>query len=636
VEDARVSAVATVPATRSDASGAGTPASPAVAPATNRWLYGPASDLFLGCGLAYALFFLVLVFAGDGVRGVVPYELSPLLALVAGAPHYGATLLRVYERSEDRRAYLFFTLHLTVLVWAVFVACLWSVWIGSIVLTIYLTWSPWHYTGQNYGIALLFLRRRGVRVTPLAKRLIHSSFVLSFLLTAAAIHGAHVGSSYAPVSYESTQYQLIPLRIPAALDEVLFYGLGAAYLASLGAAALLLGREARLRALAPTACVVATQALWFAVPVLARHAGALQGIDPLSASNAGYTFLWIAAAHSVQYLWISSYYARAGGRAPSQTGYYAKALLAGSAIWVMPTLAFAPGLLGTVPYDSGLAVMAAAAVNLHHFLLDGAIWKLRDGRVARILVRSAGASGAAADAAPAAAPSGLRAWPAVAVLGAVSVFVLGYGTIEQEVGVRGALTRGDFPRAEAGIARLGWIGRDGPMIHTAYGLAAAEAGRMEAARSSLERALALHPTAETWRALASVQQRAGDEGGAVRSYLAALEARPGWAEAANDLAWLRATAADAALRDPSDAVRLAESAARATGLRSAPVLDTLAAAYAAALRFPEAVATGERAAALAKQAGDDALATQIEERVAGYRASRPYRASAASTGAPAS
>jgi hypothetical protein len=48
-------------------------------------------------------------------------------------------------------------------------------------------------------------------------------------------------------------------------------------------------------------------------------------------------------------------------------------------------LAFTNFGLSPVPFDTGLLLLVNAAVNLHHFVLDGAIWKLRDGTVARIL-----------------------------------------------------------------------------------------------------------------------------------------------------------------------------------------------------------------------------------------------------------
>ena len=69
------------------------------------WLFGPVPDLLFGCGLAYMIVFVGLAVAGPGVTLWLPATLLPLLAVIAGGPHYGATLLRAYERKEDRAKY---------------------------------------------------------------------------------------------------------------------------------------------------------------------------------------------------------------------------------------------------------------------------------------------------------------------------------------------------------------------------------------------------------------------------------------------------------------------------------------------------------------------------------------------------
>jgi spermidine synthase len=105
----------------------------------------------------------------------------------------------------------------------------------------------------------------------------------------------------------------------------------------------------------------------------------------------------------------------------------------------------------------------------------------------------------------------------------------------------------------------------------------------------------------------------------VRLLEAALASDPGSVAALNELAWLRATAAEPAWRDTSEALRLS---ARALALATRPdanALDTRAAALAAAGRFAEAVATAERAVALAREAHDETLATTAALRLAGYR-----------------
>jgi spermidine synthase len=81
----------------------------------------------------------------------------------------------------------------------------------------------------------------------------------------------------------------------------------------------------------------------------------------------------------------------------------------------------------------------------------------------------------------------------------------------------------------------------------------------------------------------------------IRHYREAVRIRPTFEKALNNLAWLLATARDPALRDPAYAVSLAERAVESSGASDPAVLDTLAAAYAAAGRFDDATQTGERA-----------------------------------------
>ena len=96
------------------------------APPQRRWFFGPVSDLGLGCGLLYGGFFAWQALAGPELRATLPYELLPLLTLLLGAPHYGATLLRVYEQREDRRRYAVFAVYLTILLAAAYAA--WLPW----------------------------------------------------------------------------------------------------------------------------------------------------------------------------------------------------------------------------------------------------------------------------------------------------------------------------------------------------------------------------------------------------------------------------------------------------------------------------------------------------------------------------
>ena len=81
----------------------------------------------------------------------------------------------------------------------------------------------------------------------------------------------------------------------------------------------------------------------------------------------------------------------------------------------------------------------------------------------------------------------------------------------------------------------------------------------------------------------------------IRHYREAVRIRPDFRTAANNLAWLLATARDPSLRDPALAVSLAERAAALSAAPDPSVLDTLAAAYAAAGRYGEAARVAEQA-----------------------------------------
>jgi hypothetical protein len=154
------------------------------------WLYGRAPDLLIGAGLGYVLSIpLLVLLAGIGGIAAWPVAVVALFSLFISGPHYGATILRVYEHREDRRKYAFFAVWVTIALCGFFVLGLHDVLVGSILITVYATWSPWHFSGQNYGLTLMFLRRRGVAVDQRAKRFLYASFVLSFVLAILVLHG---------------------------------------------------------------------------------------------------------------------------------------------------------------------------------------------------------------------------------------------------------------------------------------------------------------------------------------------------------------------------------------------------------------------------------------------------------------
>src|SRR5881409_1226129 len=120
-------------------------------------------------------------------------------------------------------------------------------------------------------------------------------------------------------------------------------------------------------------------------------------------------------------------------------------------------------------------------------------------------------------------------------------------------------------------------------IRPDYGLAHNNLGNVLLGRGNPGEALRLDPSnAEAHYNVGSVLRSRGDLSEAAGQFREALQLKPDWIPAVASLAWLLATAADAALRDANQAIRFAERAADLTGRQDASAIDVLAAARAEA------------------------------------------------------
>ncbi|MEE3332465.1 MAG: hypothetical protein VX246_16485 [Myxococcota bacterium] len=158
--------------------------------------------------------------------------------------------------------------------------------------------------------------------------------------------------------------------------------------------------------------------------------------------------------------------------------------------------------------------------------------------------------------------------------------------------------------------------------HGMHGIALAKRGQNAEARRSLERAIELEPGyASPYFNLALLDLRAGDRETAVSRLESTLERNERHPQAALQLSWLLATQLP---RDPDSskrAIRLAKQGIT-LGSVSSESLDILAAAYASAGRFDQALRYGERARAHAMREGKPVAA--IAQRLSKYRAGEAW------------
>ncbi|MGA2178884.1 MAG: tetratricopeptide repeat protein [Verrucomicrobiota bacterium] len=115
---------------------------------------------------------------------------------------------------------------------------------------------------------------------------------------------------------------------------------------------------------------------------------------------------------------------------------------------------------------------------------------------------------------------------------------------------------------------------------------------------------------------------------AIAHYQKALQINPDYLDALNNLAWLLATCPDAHVRDGVQAVKYAGRACELTHYGVTSFVGTLAAAYAEAGRYDDAIAAAQKACVLASAAGEQDLLEKNQKLLALYRAHQPYHEAA--------
>jgi tetratricopeptide (TPR) repeat protein len=359
-----------VPASRNERAGA--PPLPASSGASSSpWIYRPWLDLLVGCGGISAPLLLAAWLAASHARGWA-FGFY-FLALIFNYPHFMATIYRAYRTREEFQKYRIFTLHMTALIALTAILAHADFRLVPWVFTLYINWSPWHYSGQNYGLLMMFARRGGTSVTAGERRLLHWAFIASFVMLLVSFH---TGVSNDPfvISLNLPERISIPARVAGGVLYVFFSGWVIAAWVKRGG----------WKGMAAPLTLLLTQGLWFVLPT------ALGLVAGSAVPQTRYSSGILAVLHSAQYLWITSYYARREARAAGNTswrmGTYFVTLIAGGIALFIP----GPWLVSyAFHYDFAVSFLIfTALVNIHHFILDGAIWKLRDSRVSSLLVKS--------------------------------------------------------------------------------------------------------------------------------------------------------------------------------------------------------------------------------------------------------
>ncbi len=321
-----------------------------------RTFVNPAFD-YLAVGGGLSMLLTALLAAGVVPLGHAVLTASlPSLLFFGNIAHFAGSTVRLYTKRGSFESLPFVTMALPLLTVAALSAAIWQPALGRHLLALYLTWSPFHYAAQTYGLALMYCYRSGstpsdaqklqLRVTSLAP------FVYSFLSSPDAGLAWFVPEAVL-ARHATLQAALSQLALPLALASLAL---------PLGLFASLLRRGPAM----PLICVTLTlsNGLWW---VTLPYLGA---------------FAWSTVFHSLQYLAIVLvFHVRERMARPENRGgwlhhaarFYGACLLLGYGLFQVWPLAYVAAGFGWA--ESVLLV--TAVINIHHFVVDAYIWRLR-------------------------------------------------------------------------------------------------------------------------------------------------------------------------------------------------------------------------------------------------------------------
>jgi hypothetical protein len=320
--------------------------------------------LLLGPGATVLVSAIFVALWASG-RTAAAAALATWLSLLVLGPHYAATYRRAYGSFEVLRAHPVVTLLVPVLVVAGAAAAVASPRFAPFYFLAYVGWSGYHYSGQSLGVAMLFPLRQKARLDAREKRLLALPLYGSWILSLLGL--MRVGTDARNSAYSIVTKTFAPWDLPTWMLVALVLPLLASF-----AGVALVARERRRRGVplpALTIAVVATQVLWFV--------GGL--FHPF------FNIVLVPVFHSLQYLALTSWHFTRGERRVLPFGFYVVTVL-------VLGLVINPGLLAVfVPTASSPRALTTAAavisaINLHHFLMDGRIWRMRERRVAQAFV----------------------------------------------------------------------------------------------------------------------------------------------------------------------------------------------------------------------------------------------------------
>lgn len=345
--------------------------------ATARALLGrafihPAVDYAIIGGGWSMLATAVLLYRPSLTTRLEPAVLASLI-LIVNSSHFAASTVRLYSRPRALRELPFLTMTFPLVALLGLTASVaYPELLGRHLQALYLTWSPFHYAAQTYGLAAMYCHISEVRLSARDRWLL-------WLACMAPFTRSFLGAQSSGLGWFVSRESLVALPlVPQALGALTLLLLVLTFVLPF-VLALRVYQGGRQALPLTVVLLMVSNGLWWTA------------LDALGA------FVLATIAHGLQYLAIVLvYHVRDRVREPGNrhgwlfhaATFYGTCLGLGYALFYCWPWAF-------VWAGAGLAesmLMVVATINVHHFVVDRYIWRSRSVSNARTLAEAASAA----------------------------------------------------------------------------------------------------------------------------------------------------------------------------------------------------------------------------------------------------
>lgn len=316
----------------------------------------PFDYLVVGGGLSLALT-AYLLSGGAGFASAQLQAQLPALILLSNSAHFAASTVRLYTRQDGFQSFPFLTMVLPLVSIAVLSAAVFDAGsLGRNLQALYLTWSPYHYAAQAYGLALMYAYRSGSTFGAAERLWLRLSCLCPFLFAFVSATEAGLGW-LAPGS-------LLSVPVVESVRTAAATGLRALSFLLPASLFVWLLRGPRPRLPLLSLLVMVANGIWWITLTYMQ------------------AFVWATIFHGLQYLAIVMIFhvrerVQAAGNTTSWWGhalrFYLASLVLGFVLFQVWPYGYV--LLGFTLAQSLL--MVTAVINIHHFIVDAYIWRLR-------------------------------------------------------------------------------------------------------------------------------------------------------------------------------------------------------------------------------------------------------------------